>query len=1039
MYLSIKRKAKRLTPGFVALWLALCVAPSLTVPTEAQGENRLKDLHVERQEEWTRLAFLMDRLPSLAIKDVVGSGRVSIGLADASATAPEEKRMSAAGGNISLVRADGASGVTISVPLEKGFREVAVGWLQKRSLLVVDLFPQRNGALIQTPEGATGTRKLRGVRFGPRKDFTRVVLDLDARPTFQVIWTDPTSMVLSLMGTDAAWKPERIRTVRRLKGSSLTREGNDLSLRLRCESIPLAWRVFWLDEGNRLVVDLLESTQGTSFESVELPPDFGDERKKAGDQPGQMAPSPAASLAERPDHALQSAEPQSTLPSEAPKEQAPPPPANPSGRIASGVRFVRLPIAREEKPFANSLTVEGPSPVIRLGGPPQEGQEATHGPLGDDAGGRPSDEAFTEGLEPEEAMIYGRVLEAMNFRDFKRGMELVSEFLKKFPTSRLMERMVFMRADFLFHLVESGRTDMLQEMEERYRAAISQFEGSPLIPQAYLRMAQGSAMAGQDFPALGYLNTLLAKFPGHPLQTEALLERGKAYLRAGSPEKGLQDFKAILKGSPQSPHAEKARYGVATYFYRRGMYAETLTWLKEIERLHPAFAERHPEYFSMRGQTHLYLGEYAQAREWFYRALNLGAQPETPDLILAHIGDAYLQDGQEKEAGALYKLVTETFKGTEGAVIAQLRLADFPQSDAPLKEVAEKNQATPVGELAVLKMAEVYYRRGEYPETMDALKDLVSGPSENQVQRAGLDLFVDSAEKQMAQLYSKDQLGSLIELFRKHEKILYGKMRPESQFLLSQSLQKLKRYDVAISSLNQIAPEDLGPDLGWRYFLELATAYRMTGDLEKAKDVLETGIKGQLPRDGRQRLEKSLADVLRQTGNDRAAYGLYERLIREESALPGTETEEALLSLGEILNGEGNYAKGREWLEKAADLTESDPAHADLHGGVLAAIGDGYSGEKRPKDAVRFYAKALKAGYGPERPGYWAIKFRMAEAHLALGERTLARKIFREIQEEGDADLQSRVQLRLGSMDLEDQLMRLSAWAKPSGAGHAKQ
>ena len=1036
MYLSIKRKAKPLTPGFVALWLALCVAPSLTVLTEAHGENKLKDFHVERREERTRMAFLMDRPPSLAIKDVAGSGQVSIGLADASATAPEERRMSASTGNVSLVRTDGASGIIVSVPLGNGFREVAAGWLKKRSILVVDLFPQRDGALIQTPEGATEMRKLRDVRFGPRKDFTRVVLDLDGRPTFQVTWTDPTTMVLSLIQTENAFKLEKIGTVKRLKRSSLTRDGNDLNLRLRCESTPLAWRVFWLDEGNRLVVDLFESTHGTSFESVDLPTDFGNERIKAADPPRPTTPSPAGSLRERPDHALQSTERQSTFPSEVPKEETPPSPAKVEDP-ASGVRFVRLPIAREEKPFANGPMVERLSPVAQAW-PPREGQDAGHDPVFDDAGGRPLDEARMEGLEPEEAMIYGRVLEAMNFRDFKRGMELVSEFLKKFPTSRLMERMVFMRADFLFHLVESGRTDMLQEMEARYREAIGQFEGSPRIPQAYLRLAQGSAMAGQDFPALGYLNTLLAKFPGHPLQTEALLERGKAYLRGGSPEKGLQDFKAILKGSPQSLQSEAARYGVATYFYRRGMYAETLTWLKEIERFHPAFAQTHPEYFSMRGQTHLYLGEYAQARDWFYRALNLGGQPETSDLILAHIGDTYLQDGRQKEARALYKLVIETFKGTEGAVIAQLRLADFPQSDAPLKEVAEENQATPVGELAVLKMAEVYYRRGQYPETMDALKDLVSGPPENQVQRAGLDLFVDSAEKQMAQLYSQDRLDPLIELFRKHEKILYGKIGPESKFLLSQSLQKLKRYDVAISSLNQMAPEDLGPDLRWRYFLELATAYRMTGDLEKAKDVLDTGINGQLPRDGKEQLKKLLADVLRQMGNDRAASGLYEKLVRAESALPKKEKVEGLLSLGEILNEEGNYARGREWLEKAAALTEADPAYTELHAGVLAAMGDGYSGEKRPKDAAQFYDKALKAGYGPERPGYWGIKFRMAESHLALGERTLARKIFREIQEEGDSDLQSRVQLRLGSMDLEDQLMRLPAWAKRSGADHAK-
>jgi len=1034
MYLSIQRRPKSVISGLLGLWLALWVTPLLIGPTDAQAENRLKDLHLERQAEKTRICFLTDRLPSMAIEDVTEPDRVSIALSDVSASEPEERRMSAATENISFSVTNGSSGITLSVPLEKGFREVAAGWLQERSLLVVDLLPQRNGALRRVPEG---TRKLKGVRFGLRKGFTRVVLDLDARPLFQVVWTNPTAMTLRLIRTETVFKSEALGSVKRLKGSSLAREGKDLNLRLQCQFSPVAWRVFWLDEGNRLVIDLFDSTNGTTFESVDLPADFGHEPVKAADLPKPVTPPPPLTVVDPPDPLPRSGGVGVSSPKEAKEAAALPPPANPPEMGVSGVPFVRMPIAKGERPSPTMAAVETQS--LKVPAWSQRGQETAHERDYDDKYDRPSSDAPIDGLEPEEAMLYGRVLEAMNFKDFERGMELVSGFLKKYPTSRLMEPMAFMKADFLYHLVESGRTDVLQEMEASYRAAIGQFEGSPRIPQAYLRMAQASAMAGQDFSALGYLNTLLARFPGHPLQTEALLERGKAYLRGGAPEKGLQDFKAILKESPQSPYSEEARYGVATYFYRRGMYEETLTWLKEIEKRHPAFVERHPEYLSMRGQTHLYLGQYALARDWFYRALNLGAQPEPPDLILAHIGDAYFQDGRKKEAGALYRLVTDTFKGTEGAAIAQLRLADYPQSDAPLKEVAEENQTTPVGELAVLKMAEVYYRRGEYPETMDTLKDLVRVPPENQVQRAGLDLLVDSAEKRMAELFSANQLDPLIELFRKHEKILYGKIRPESQFLLSQSLEKLKRHDAAISSLNQMAPEDLAPDLRWRYFLELATAYHMTGDLEGAKDALERGIQNQLPQGGTQRLEKSLADILREMGKDRSAYGVYERLILAASALPQKEMAEALLSMGEILNEEGNYTNGREWLNKAATLTEADPAYAGLHAAVLAAIGDGYGLEKRPKDAVRYYDEALKAGYGPERPGYWGIKFRMAEAHLALGDRTLARQIYREIQDEGDADLQSRVQLRLGSMDLEDQLMRLSVWAKTSGTGHAKQ
>ncbi len=300
MYLSMKKKAKRLTQGLVGIWLALSVAPWLAFPAEARGENRLKDLHVEDQGNRTRMAFLMDRRPSLLINDVVQSGRVSIRLPDASTTPLEATRMSASMGNVSFVGVDGASGVTVSVPLENGFQKMVAGWLEEKSLLVVDLFPHKNGSLIRRPADAKGMRHLKGIRSGPRKDCTRVVLDLDARPTFKVDWKDPVVMVLSLFQTETAFKVERVGTLKHLKGALLTRGEDTLSLSLHFENAPLAWRVFWLDEGNRLVVDLFESTHETPFESVALPSGPGNEGIEETGPPSSMPPSPVASLGEAP-------------------------------------------------------------------------------------------------------------------------------------------------------------------------------------------------------------------------------------------------------------------------------------------------------------------------------------------------------------------------------------------------------------------------------------------------------------------------------------------------------------------------------------------------------------------------------------------------------------------------------------------------------------------------------------------------------------------------------------------------------------------
>ena len=60
------------------------------------------------------------------------------------------------------------------------------------------------------------------------------------------------------------------------------------------------------------------------------------------------------------------------------------------------------------------------------------------------------------------------------------------------------------------------------------------------------------------------------------------------------------------------------------------------------------------------------------ARDYFFKALNIGHQLETNALLLSRIGDTYHLESNEREAEGFYRMAVEHYPESEGAAIAEL-------------------------------------------------------------------------------------------------------------------------------------------------------------------------------------------------------------------------------------------------------------------------------------------------------------------------------------------------------------------------------
>jgi FimV-like protein len=646
-------------------------------------------------------------------------------------------------------------------------------------------------------------------------------------------------------------------------------------------------------------------------------------------------------------------------------------------------------------------------------------------------------------LSSEEAVHYGRILEARNFKDYDRGNALIEDFMEKYPGSTLLRKLAFLRGDFLFFLLQSGHKELLADLEEAYRSAIEAYGNANEVPRAYLNLARAYRSAGKTHQAADFLNILIGRYRDDKILPIALLERGRIHLNGSSPEMGFKDFQEILQSFPDAPQVAEARYGIARYLHDKGIYDRAENWLKEIEVATPHFYWDHPEYLSLRAQNYLYLKMYDLAREQYFKALNVGAQQVTDDLLLTHIADTYFHESDEEAAKVFYTFVTEGFPATEGFSIAQLRLGEFSSGVTAFKTVQENNVGKPIAELALLKMATVYYEKGKHAKAMESIKDLVAMPANNEIRTAARQVFYKAAESELKGRYEAEKYGDMVTLYHENKAILAGKISPNVQFLLAKAIYRMQDYAAAIAAFRRVDPYDLDADGRGNYFSLLAALYRKVGDNEKAVRLLEKNKDANIPTKDAQRLRLLLADIHLEDGRRKEAYAVYESLAKKADVLSKPEKARVHYSIGRILNTQELHGDAVSSLKRSVAILEEegDQDQKDLYLEALAELGESYRGEGNKEQAIQVFKKAFDAGYSPEKEGYWDLKYKLAESYLETGKIARAEKVLREILEEGDEDLQPMAQIKVGSIELRKQLGRLSVWrqSEKQGLVHVNQ
>ncbi len=969
------RVSKRSITRLLVAWIILA---GLICPHRAIASNRAMDIKTVEKPDQTILLLNLDERPRFALKSLDENGIIltlfdTLPAQDLPEKVPDQ-------GPVEIDK--GSDNLGFKIKFKRPVYRIDSSWLEDKKLLYIKALPGEDDDEPETP--AQAPPNLKGVRFGFKEKATRMVMSLDRRPAWEISYQEPTAITMRLDAESRDLKEKKYGPLKLLKEVSVLRSDLDkMDISLKLESQMDHVRIFWMKVGNRLVMDLFSEPLEIDDEVASVPP----KPEKQGEDIKISEDSSNDGSEEEP-------------------------------LVAN---IVRMKIPQKERDASGDKKEED-APAVAV----NDKDLKIEPKLDNLFPFSPESKVSVQDLGPEEAFLFGRIQEAREINDNNKGLILANYFLKQFPKSVLAENISFWRGDFNYNLFRTGDDNAATDTVLSYQYAIDRFGWSGFTPMAYIKMAQVSSMTGDDYSAIGFLGLVIGRGEKGDYLPMAYLMRGKIYLQMGQAEKAIEDFKVLLETYPDSPLRTEAQFWVADYFHMIGQYEEADKRLMEIAKTNPDLFLEYPEYLFITARNYLYLNKFDLARDYLFKALNLGHQPESIDMLLSRIGDTYHNQNNEKEAEKYYRMVVDYYPKSEGASIAKLRLADYFSDIAILENLSQEKNNEPIGDLAMLEKAYQLFEKEQYLAVQDNLKDLMEKPVQTETRKEAKQLFYRASEKEMVRLYKEAKPNELIALYNAKKELLQDNIDPEVLLLVAQAYNDLSMYDDSVLTFNQIRPYDLKRKSKGGYFYGLAKGYMGNSDMKSARSLLENSENQELEPLDRKRLDMLLADIYMEEGELEDANLLYRSIVKGKRGFPDKEIARAYLSMGIISNIQKNYQESKRALNRCIALAGKTDQSDDLLQSAHMELGKVLQNEGNPREAVKFFERGFELGYGPDKGEYWGNRFRLALSYMDIGQGPKAEPLLNEISEEGDPVLQQKAQIRLGSIGLESQLQRLS-------------
>ena len=572
------------------------------------------------------------------------------------------------------------------------------------------------------------------------------------------IFNDGTSMTISVL-------PQKRETDTRIRVTGF-RRGN------RVDIIPM-------DDPVRLLVDMFTEIPG--FKTVELPVNSGQVTVlRVGHHPEKVrivlgikgSSAPGSQILYEPDGftliVRPSAEP-----------------------VVNGVKNSENPVPGETMGNGNSKKAD----IIAAGSSSDVTREALNSPppRGEERGGEdaPLFQVSKQDAGPDVA-LFMKGMAHYNDSDWASAIIQLETLAEKYPKSPYAEK-----AQFLLPIIyEKSYADSLdahfRELSDRYRDVVSRFPNSFFVADAMLHMGNLYHQMKNYAEAQGYYNLALNNSPpASTIALQAKLQTARIFRLKKKEQEAVDLLQFVIDNSKNIALKSDAMMELAKILYDQKAFHKSLDLLFRLVAMDADNIYRMPEVSLYMGNNHFQLGQNTRARNQLFQYYNSTPDSEDNHLILARIGDTYLDDGRIQDAVKLFLFVCKRYPGTMGANISWIRLAEqqeinpetaslIPMTSRQIYEKVygffmEKEEIDPLALLAMLKLGVLHQKEKAYDQSLKVLKTFFSYNPQGALKENGTFALQKTLNSMIDSAGDRGDSGQVIAIYER-EKALFDQV-----------------------------------------------------------------------------------------------------------------------------------------------------------------------------------------------------------------------------------------------------------------------
>ncbi|MEW6264167.1 MAG: tetratricopeptide repeat protein [Thermodesulfobacteriota bacterium] len=618
------------------------------------------------------------------------------------------------------------------------------------------------------------------------------------------------------------------------------------------------------------------------------------------------------------------------------------------------------------------------------------------------------------------------------------------------PNSPLLDPGLFMLGDAYYHLNPDNPSPEFQNIASIYQEATNLFPKSPQVPRAYLMLGLAHYRMNFLAEALGFFKLLQKNFPQSPLSLIGQIYQGEIYTLLGKRDLAKEALNAVLAKHPKGDLVIEALFRLGQAYFQDGLFSQANEVFKEALNRDNEFYVRHPEILNLMGEGYSHLGRQDLARAYLFHSLNLNPNAPNADLLMARIGDAYKESGQDEQAIGIFTLTRQIYPGTSGDLISHMRLAEYGALRSLFKpegifravengtqetilkmykDIAETKQDSPLIQLALFRMGQAHFKQENWPAALEAFKTLLTKYPKSSLAAEARQYINKALVALTGDLYALKKYNELTALYNENKKLISEDNLPEVRHFLAltNAAQNLPSEAAALWESNKDYAEH-----GDERLFGLAQAYIQLGRYEEAI--------------------RTLAEFRKQFPNHKLANQALVDQARAELAL-GREDQalvhlEAAMAVDSSLAKDGQaqqllsqlYLKRKDWdkalpaLEKALAAYKGQPGREQDVFWLYARMGQVLIQQGRVEEALTAYDSAIRLS--PQNP-FPETLYLIANAYKQHGLPDKHKNVIETLKQTQDPFWRKVAEQELRALTPDREVQRILGSSTPSPAVNA--